>query len=536
MSDTIPLHQLASYPALLSHSSTEPGLLLNNPLSDLSSLRGLERFTPEHRAELSAALIDDLQRWDAPQAARAAAGELGDATAYAVVTGQQAGVATGPLYTLYKGVGAVLAAQQLAQLHPGNRFVPLFWIEGDDHDFDEARRLVVLNRTGDPVALRYDDGIDRPLHVGDRKVNAEGLARLIEELRESLLPTEFTDAALGIVNAAYGGSEATLADGFARAMYAILGDTPLVIASSRNSRLKRLAADIFAAELRAPNALYEAVAARTEKLKGDGFQTPIAPKVGSLFITHEGERRALDYSDGGYSIRGTDRRFDTTEAIALAHQTPELLSPNVVLRPIVQDAIFPTAIYFGGPSEVAYLNQLRDGYRVFGLEAPAIAPRPFVMLLEPKVRRVLEVLNIGMETLLAEKFDAAALLIDEAVDAELEKARGATVAMLSEAYRQMAEVTTKIDPTLEKTLGAAEAGATKAVEDFAKRLRSALKKKQGTEIEKLGMVRQMVMPGDHLQERELNALYYINKYGVVRFREVLGQIVLCPGEMQVIEV
>ena len=220
----------------------------------------------------------------------------------------------------------------------------------------------------------------------------------------------------------------------------------------------------------------------------------------------------------------------------MARESPEVFSPNVALRPIVQDAIFPTAIYLGGPSEVAYLSQLREAYRAFGLEASAIAPRPFVLLLEPKVRRSLEVLNMGLETLLAEHFDAASLLIDEVLDAELDQARDAALAKLSEAYREMEAVTAKIDPTLEKTLGAAGASATKAVDDFAKRLRSALKKKQGGMIEKLGMVRQMVMPGDHLQERELNVLYYINKYGVEKFREALGKIELCPGEMQVIDV
>jgi bacillithiol synthase len=536
MSDFIPLHNLASYPASLSRSSTEPGVLLNNPLSDLASLRSLDRFTPDHRSELVAALTDDLERWDAPQAALQSVEQLRDGTAYAVVTGQQAGLATGPLYTLHKAIGAVLAAQQLSQLHPGHRFVPVFWIEGDDHDFEEARRLQVLNRTGDPAALRYDDGNNRPLHVGDRMVSAEGLDRLIEELRESLLPTEFTDAVLGIVRAAYGRPEATLADGFARSMYAILGDTPLVIASSRNPRLKRLAADIFTAELQSPEALYKAVVTRSEQLKANGFLTPIAPKVGSLFITHEGERRALDYADGSYSVRGTDMTIDTTEAISIAQETPEVFSPNVALRPIVQDAIFPTAIYLGGPGEIAYLNQLRDAYGVYGLEASAIAPRPFVLLLEPKVRRVLEVLNIGLETLLAEEFDAAALLIDEALDAELEQAKDATLAKLLEAYQQMEAITKKIDPTLEKTLGAAGASATKAVDDFAKRLRSALKKKQGTEIEKLGMARQMVMPGDKLQERLLNPLYYMNKYGLDKFRAALGKIELCPGEMQVVEV
>ena len=197
----------------------------------------------------------------------------------------------------------------------------------------------MLNRTGDPVSLRYDDGIANPLHVGDRTVSAEGLNRLIEELRELLLPTEFTDGAFGLVSGAYGGSGTTLADGFARAMYAILGDTPLVIASSRNPRSKRLAADIFATELQNPNALYDAVVSRTALLQSEGFPTPIVPKVGSLFITHDGERRALDYSDGSYSIRGTDRTVDTTEAITMAHESPEVFSPNVALRPIVQEAI-----------------------------------------------------------------------------------------------------------------------------------------------------------------------------------------------------
>lgn len=500
-------------------------------------LRSLDRFTDTHREALADAVLRDLRKWNAPDAALAAADALRDSRSYAVVTGQQAGMAGGPLYTLYKAAGAVKAAAELARLEPDHRFVPVFWIEADDHDFAEASTIPLLDRAGNACTVAYNDGNERPLHVGDRPNNADGLAALVAELREVLPQTEFADDALRIITDSYRiGNDETLADGFARAMYAMLGDTPLVVASSRNPALKRLAADVFERQALVPEPLLHAVEDITAKLRERSLPTPIDPKLGGLFITHDGERRSLVPEGMEYLVKGTDQRMTRDDVARIAREHPERLSPNVMLRPIVQDAIFPTAIYLGGPGEIAYLRQILPAYAGFGMEYPAVAPRPFVLIVEPKVRRLLESGEYSLEMLVSPDFDAAAILVDGEIVEELEKAKERAAEKMREAFAEMMVVTRRIDPTLEKTLGSAEAGAAKSVDDLAKRLRSALKKKQQTGIDRLNTARTMLLPGNVPQERGSSPLYFIARYGLERFRQVLDGITMESGVVQVAEV
>ena len=143
MSQTIPLSALAQYPPHLSDTHTS----IDGAGSVATvALRSIDRFDVEHRASLADALLADMLAWSAPPAALAAAEVLREPGSYAVVTGQQAGIATGPLYTLYKAIGAVRQARELEARYPEHRFVAVFWIEADDHDFDEARRITVLDR------------------------------------------------------------------------------------------------------------------------------------------------------------------------------------------------------------------------------------------------------------------------------------------------------------------------------------------------------------------------------------------------------
>lgn len=533
---TLPLELLAAYPKLLSAHAPEEGALLNDPIETLAGLRPLDRFTPEHRAALVGALLEDLERWGAPVPAIEAARLLEGEDVYAVVTGQQAGIATGPLYTLYKAVGAAAACEKLAARFPEARFVPVFWIEADDHDFDEARSLGLLDKSGAFTTIRYDDEDRSPRHVGDRRVSRAGLDALLATLRETLLPTDFTEATLALVEDAYGREGETLADGFARAFYALAGETPIVLASSRNAGLKRLASDIFAREAADPTPLFEAVTRRTEALKERGAQVPISPKPGALFLTHREERRGLEPVDGGYAIRGTDGRITTAEAVELARTAPERFSPNVVLRPIVQDAIFPTAIYLGGPSELAYLGQLRDAYELFGMRMPASAPRPFVMLVEPKAKRVLDGLPVSVEEFLAEGFEAAPIFTDGELEERVEATEREVAGELRALLGRFDALVGRIDPTLEKALGATAANAQKGVEDFAKRLRAALKRKHQTEIDRLESARTLLLPQGQLQERVLNPLYFVDKFGIERFRAALAAIDIRPGYLQMIEI
>ena len=520
------------YASFLSASSVADPLLLSTIVP--KTLRDISGFTSEHRATLVEGIVSDLERWGAHESILQHATKLGQSNTYAVVTGQQAGIATGPLYTLYKAVGTIRAAAELHRKFPDYTFVPVFWIEGDDHDFDEARTISILERSGDIRTLRYDDGDTRRLHVGDRVIRQNAFQDFIADVRESLGETDFSAELFAKIEAAYAGSDSTLTDGFARSLYALAGDLPIVLISSRNPILKSLAKEVFVREAQQPEALFQALQSRTNELAEQNIPTPIAPKQGALFLTHQQERLSLDIEGHGYQLRGTSITMSRDETVALAIEHPERFSPNVALRPLVQDAILPTAIYLGGPSEVAYMGQLQEVYESFGMEQPAIAPRPFVTLVEPKASRALERSGIDSIQLFDQNFDPGQQLIDEALENELEEALNMARTLLEEGFEKMKPVTASIDQSLVKALGASSHKAGKELDNFGARLRSALKRKNETEINRLEGARALLLPGGALQERTLNPLYIANKYGPERLREVLGEIMLLPGKMQLI--
>ena len=536
MAQSIQLSELTNhYPQFLCEPSDEENVLLGTSPSLPDQLRDLSRFTSEHRELLVKAIVSDLEKWDAPPEAMKAANKLGEPNSYAAVTGQQAGIVSGPLYTLYKAIGTIRVAEMFGSKYPDLQFVSVFWIEGDDHDFDEARTIHLLERSGDLRTLRYDDGDDRRRSVGDRTIDTETLGAFLNNVREILGETDFTGELLEIITSSYS-EGTTLADGFARFCYSLLGDVPLVLLSSCNSALKGLASGVFTQEAENPNRLYKAIASRTAVLKERGLPTPIDPKPGALFTQHEGERISLDPGKGGYEIRGTGSRLTRNEVVVIAQQTLEKLSPNVVLRPIVQDAILPTAIYSGGPSEVAYLRQLSDAYSLFDMESPIIAPRPFVTLIEPKVERALESTELTLGSLFEESFDNASHSIDREKKGEIERHVEEGKKQIAEAFKGLEGLIEEIDKTLEKALRANAHKAEKELENLGGRLRGALKRKNGTEIKRIEGARALLLPGGSLQERTLNVLYYANRYGIESVREMFEQIELTPGAMQVITV
>ena len=523
------------YPTFLSEPSGETTVLLGTTSPLPKKLRDLSRFTPEHREKLTDAILTDLKRWDAPAEATAMAEKLRRSNSYGVVTGQQAGIVNGPLYTLYKAVGTIRVATMLTEKYPNNEFVPIFWIEGDDHDFDEARTIHLLERSGDLQTLCYDDNDKHRRSVGDRSADASGLQTFLNEVKEVLGETDFTNDLLEVVTSSYS-KDATLTDGFARFFYTLFNNTSLVLLSSRNPDVKELSADILAKEAQNPSQLYEAVLSNTEVLRNKGLPTPITPKPGALFIQHEGERLSLDLNGGSYQIRGTESILSHQEVATIAEQAPQQLSPNVMLRPIVQDAILPTAIYLGGPSEVAYLRQLSDAYPLFNLEQPAIAPRPFVTLVEPKVERVLENVELTLQSLFDQSFDAASYFVDNERSDEVQRKIEEGKEQIATAFTKLEVLTKEIDKSLEKALGANKHKAEKELENFGARLRGSLKRRNETEIKRVEGARQLLLPGKSLQERTLNILYYLNKYGLERTRKTLEQIEVMPGTMQVITI
>lgn len=358
-----------------------------------------------------------------------------------IVTGQQPGLFIGPLYTVYKAATAVRLAETLTQ-RLGRRCVPVFWIAGDDHDFEEARAACFLTKRHEPLALRYEpresvDGL--PLR---RIALDEGIHTLIDRAAAETPGSELSAPIAEFLHETAAASD-SLAEWTARLLARLFADTPLALFSPDLPEARVLAAPLFEREIRMPGetgALLNEAGARLEAL---GFRQQVAKGAEecSFFVEFDGRRRKTLYQDGRFVFpeEGASRAPD--ELLALLRDEPERFSPNVALRCVVQQRLLSPRAYVAGPGELAYWAQLKPVFERFGEPMPIVYPRARAVLLDTKLRRLMERYSLAPGDL-AEPADvllARALSAAEPLEAQrlLRAGAGAAVAALQELARDL---------------------------------------------------------------------------------------------------
>lgn len=520
------------FPFFLNNISDEEGILLNNSFDEIKNFRDLDRFNLSHRTELVDAIKIDLGKWNAPNPSFDAANQLLKENCYAVMCGQQPGLFAGPLFTFYKIVGTLKLAEYFNKKFVDKVFVPVFWLEGDDHDFDEIAQLGYYDKNNKFVKSSVPDSQHKRYHVGERYLTNTELNQLLTELKSNLIETEYSDELLKNLEKFY--SNNNLATGFAEFIYYVLGETNLIIASSRNPVFKRLASDVIKKEISSPEVFEKNLIQQTEILKNHNLPTPIKIISPQTFLTYENERKQLIYENAVYSIKGSDKIFQKNELENLAHESPELFSPKVTLRPIMQDAIFPTAIFLGGPTELAYLRQLRGGYNIFNIAKPIIAPRPFGLILEPKQIKLLTQLNLTLEDLFDKLESKYKAILNDEEQIKFDSLHKDITQEVDNSLTKFYDTASKIDVTLLPTLNATKSKIDKEISHFAGKIQNALKRRNINFIDKYNSLKEFIFPSGVPQERAINSIYFINKFGVEKFRKTLLSLEIENGYIHVL--
>ncbi|MEL6442930.1 MAG: bacillithiol biosynthesis cysteine-adding enzyme BshC [Bacteroidota bacterium] len=486
---------------------------------------------PRDRDALADILLDQNRRWytedgTAWDAARANIEALRDGETAAVVTGQQLGLFGGPLYTLYKTLTALQLARQMTE-ETDRRVVPVFWLEGEDHDFAEIRALTVTHRN-ELQRIVYDDGAAPHADRGavGRLVLTDAVTTALDALEEALLPTEFREALMAKVRAAYAPGTSVL-DAFGRLMVALLGDleapSGLVFIADDDVRLHRLVTPLFRAELEDPAATLDAMAQASDALRAD-FHAQVTPMPVNLFYLTDDARTAIDPLEGpdgepdpsgasGFRLRGTEQTFTQAELIAELEAHPERFSPNVVLRPLTQDSLLPTAAYVAGPGEVAYFAQYRGIYERFGVPMPVVYPRASATLVEGKIQKVLDRYGLALPDLQGDLHVLHRRLALAAADADLGAAFGDAQRCLHQSINSLKPLIESIDKGLVSSAEATRAALQKEFAKLKDRIERAQKRNEDVILDHLEKAAVGLVPGGKLQERSLSALYFLNKYG-----------------------
>ena len=452
-----------------------------------------------------------------------------DGRGYFVTTGQQTGLFTGPLYTVYKALSAIRLAATLEEVVDGP-VLALFWSAADDHDWDEVSHATVLDTTGYPhrIALR-ERGAEPPLPMAGRLLD-DSAEQALDQLRELLPPTTFRDSYLQSLRAAYSPGR-TMATAFEEALAAVLAGQDIALVSSAHPVVKRCASPVLAQAL-ANAARDEAqVVRQTEQLRRAGYhaQVSVASGASNVFFSDEQGRDRLLRESGQWVLRRTRRALSDEALRARLEADPSGFSPNVLLRPVVESALFPTLAYIGGPAETSYFAQIGCLFHAHGIMPPVVFPRHSVTLVEAPVTRALG--KFGME--LAQMRQPLEQLLETvirkelpaAVTQELERLR----AGIAQSYAALADAAERVAPGVRSPLAGARRQALAQVAAMEKKIVQHVQREQDTRLEQLRRAAAMVQPGGTPQERTLNAFPFLARYGPDLVCRILAALPVAVG-------
>jgi bacillithiol biosynthesis cysteine-adding enzyme BshC len=461
---------------------------------------------------------------------------------FAVVTGQQVGLYSGNMYTIYKTITTIKLAENLSARFPQFKFVPVFWLESDDHDLEESNHIHVINKQNELVRV----GFENPTAEGEEETPKrsaapvgsikfdESIESINNRLLESLMETDYKSEIAEKINKFYSkGNDFKTA--FAEFMNWIFSDHGLVFVDPNDKEIKKLLTPVFEKELNTSPRLCEAVIDSSAELEKN-YDLQVKPKVINLFFLHNNNRLLIEPRENDrFALKNSKRRFEHDELLNILFESPELFSPNVVLRPICQDYLLPTVAYVGGPSEISYFAQLKPAYNHYDLTMPVIFPRASLTILENKITKFIKNYNINFE----EIFDHKALvtkvvnkLSEVKVDDEISKVQDE----LNKAFYELKNMTARVDQTLLNGVDTMKERVNQNLEQFKGKLINAQAKKSDVATTQIDKVVNNIYPQHNLQERVINILYFLNKYGDQFIKRLFNDIEIENFNHQVIEI
>ena len=488
---------------------------------------------PRERGGIAGIVAAQQERRGAPAAAREAATRLADATAVAVVTGQQAGAFGGPLFTLLKAVTAIQLARRTASEHH-TPVVAVFWVDAEDHDWEEVRSCMVLDADFQPRTIT----VAEPEGAGELPVAAlvldDRIEQSLEDLASALGTTDFSEWAMAQLRSAYRPGTG-MADAFARWIEGLLGPFGLVVFDSSDPAAKPLAASLFTRELRSPGRTAALAAAAGETLGSRGHQPQVMPQPDSVSLFHlDGARRPIRRQ--GDSLVVGDRTFTTDTLADETASQPGHFSPNVLLRPIVQDTLFPTICYVAGPSELAYLGQLGGVYAQFGVPMPLMYPRASATIVDSSTARFLGKYDFPLEDLQKQDESALNRLLHSQLPPEVEQSLTEAEESIRRAMQRVIDAMPLLDPTL---AGAARTTLGKMEHDLRglqSKVIQAAKRRDETLRRQFTRAQAQIFPMGHPQERTLGAVYFLNRYGPALVDRLIDTLPLELGRHWIITI
>jgi len=431
-----------------------------------------------------------------------------------LITGQQLGLFASPIYTIYKIITTIKLAESLNNQLANYQFVPVFWLETEDHDFQEINHIGLLDTNFQPMQIKYQ-GKDRG-KVSLRHYQLESsITQFISEVEENLLNTEFSMDLFQKINEYYKPNN-NWAAAVRHLLKEIFNSYGLLYFQPGDEEIKKSSIEFFKQLLIKSNETRDAFNGRSEELIARGYHNQVKNIPGQTFIHLEQEdhQRGHLYRDGeNYYLKDSGKRFTQTEVIDLIDSNPMIVSTTVVSRPLLQSWLLPVAAYIAGPGEIAYWAQLGQLFSEFEITMPILYPRISATVIEPKIARYLEKYSHNIEDL-PQKRDRFIENYFKNLSENLSKDPFRDINHLLENEKQKIESYLKsMDPTLLDVGKKSFERIKQTLDNLESRVIKSKEQKEGQLTNQLYQIHTAFFPDEILQERYQSIIYYLNKFG-----------------------
>lgn len=456
-------------------------------------------FSPVNRLVLSKSLKKQYVGFDASEATLENIESLVERNTFTVTTGHQLNLFTGPLYFLYKIISTINLCEELSENFPDERFVPVYWMATEDHDFDEINYFnfkgtkVVWNRNdGGPVGRFATDGLEDVFEEFSKHLGTSRNAEYLKELfRHAYLEHSNLSAATRYV---------------ANELFKEYG---LVILDADDKDLKRLYSPIVREEL-INSTSYNNVSETIEKF-GKDYKVQVNPREINQFYMLDDLRERIIENQGSFVVNDTDISFTKDELLLELENNPERFSPNVIMRPLYQEVILPNLCYIGGGGEMAYWLELKSYFEAVEVPFPILLLRNSVQVISTKQAKKLSNLDISYEALFLKQHELLKKKVTENSGIRF-SFEDATV-LLEQQFAALRRVAEETDVSFIGAVNAQQRKQMKGLENLQSRLLRAEKRKHADLVERITDLQNELLPNQFLEERQRNFSEFYLEYG-----------------------
>lgn len=438
-----------------------------------------------------------------------------------ITTGHQLNIFTGPLYFFYKILDVLQASKKLNKSQEKSKFVPVFWMATEDHDFEEINHFhfkeqkITWNSTQTGAVGRF---------------STEGLDEVAKQVEELLGNGKNAMYLKELFRKAYTKHE-TLAAATRYLVNELFGDLGLVIIDGDSRALKQFFTPVIKAELYEQKS-YKEISQTTSDLIEAGYHEQVHSREINLFYLTETNRLRIAKTAEGFTLVDGNKDFTQDSLLEEVEKYPERFSPNALLRPVYQEMVLPNVAYIGGGGELAYWLQLKDYFETIEVPFPALVLRTSMLLLSEKQKIKLDKLNTTSEVLFLDlpslEANWAKKLSEFPVDFSTQKKH------LEKQFADLYLLAEKTDASFLGAVAAQERKQIKGLEHLEKRLLKAQKKKYASEIARLTTLQTELFPQENLQERINNFSEFYLAYGDKLVDDIIKETNPLEGAFKVV--